>query len=144
MGNCENNATKCDIHLNFHGCGFKPEAIFLFVNSVITFNSWGETNNIIIVYPYTSTTGMRGSVAMTSDQTDGCWNVYGKAGDNYAQRAAPQMMAIKNMIDHLLNGNKFSYKPGKIEPMSIADFISSDEVSSAFGAHITLYVAWAC
>merc|ERR1712203_56048 len=137
---CSGN-TKCDVHLNFHGCGFVTDAVFVMLASVLSFNDWADSNNIIVIYPRSRYLEDRNNGAsqatLTSDQKSGCWNVYGKSGHDYAQRTSPQMMAIHNMIveaqtstpqmgEHLQN-----YDTGKFDIADALDEFGFD--SSWFG-----------
>lgn len=95
---CYLRKSKCDLHINFPGCGFVQDAIFLMLVESLDLNEWGDANNIVILYPRVNGEGE------TKDQKDGCWNVYGKTGRNYATKEGSQMAAVKSMIDAAVAG----------------------------------------
>lgn len=95
---CALGRAKCDLHINFPGCGFVEDVIFLTLAVSLNLNDWGSANNIVILYPRVNGEGA------TKDQRNGCWNVYGKTGENYATKEASQMAAVKSMIDAAMRG----------------------------------------
>eukprot|EP00037_Helgoeca_nana_P029548 m.353740 g.353740 ORF g.353740 m.353740 type:complete len:392 (+) comp27996_c0_seq4:1687-2862(+) len=90
---CEPAGSKCKLHVFLHGCGVS------FSYDVFTkysgFNEWAMRNNIIILYPKMGTSGP------TSQLKSGCFDGYGQTSDAYDQRTAPQIIAIKSMVDSL-------------------------------------------
>ena len=58
---------------------------------------WADTNNIIVLYPQT------GIMA-----TNGCWDWWGYDSPHFAQKSAPQMAAIKAMVDRIASGSSQS------------------------------------
>ncbi len=57
------------------------------------YNRWAETNNIVVLYPQTSTAA-----------TNSCWDWWGYDSANYSKKSGQQMAAIKAMVDRLTSG----------------------------------------
>jgi hypothetical protein len=102
---CESGAS-CGIHVALHGCkqyreagdaGGKDAIGDVFIKNA-GYNEWGETNNIIILYPQTVPTGLMGG------NPNGCWDWWGYKDANYHVKSGKQMLAIKKMIDRLASG----------------------------------------
>ncbi|CAE8616371.1 unnamed protein product [Polarella glacialis] len=95
---CESASGRvCDLFVSFHGCGFTVPGTFELLVTELNFNAWAETNHIIVLYPKLASHGS------TKQQQDGCWNVYGQTGDTYATRDAPQMLAVRQMVQQVSN-----------------------------------------
>ncbi|CAE8613292.1 unnamed protein product [Polarella glacialis] len=85
----------CDLVVSFHGCGFVFPGLYEWLVTGLTFNQWAESNNMVVIYPRLKAHG-------TSSQfQQGCWNVYGQTGLDYADKGAAQMAAIKKMVDDI-------------------------------------------
>ncbi|CAE8733122.1 unnamed protein product [Polarella glacialis] len=90
---CEAASSRaCDLFVSFPGCGFTSYSTFVLLVTNLNFNAWAETNHIIVLYPKLASHGS------TKQQQEGCWNVYGQTGANYATRDAPQMLAVRQMV----------------------------------------------
>ncbi|CAE8615272.1 unnamed protein product [Polarella glacialis] len=95
---CESASNRaCDLFVSFHGCGFTVPGTFELLVTELNFNAWAETNHIVVLYPHLASHGS------TTEQQDGCWNVYGQTGDTYATRDAPQMRAARQMVEQVGN-----------------------------------------
>lgn len=98
---CESGAS-CGIHVALHGCKQYMEAGDDAIGDVFIkhagYNEWGETNNIIILYPQVVPTGFMGG------NPNGCWDWWGYKDSNYHVKSGKQMLAIKKMIDRLASG----------------------------------------
>ncbi|CAE8585927.1 unnamed protein product [Polarella glacialis] len=95
---CEAASSRaCDLFVSFPGCGFTSYSTFVLLVTNLNFNSWAETNHIIVLYPKLASHGS------TKQQQEGCWNVYGQTGANYATRDAPQMLAVRQMVKQVSN-----------------------------------------
>ncbi len=116
---CEQTGARCKLHVAFHGCeqgqNF-PTASgpygTVFVEQA-GYNRWAEAAGIVILYPQ-----VRPSAVVNADgspyQTNpkGCWDFWGYTyppGDAsnvsarpYARKSAPQMRAVKAMVDALM------------------------------------------
>ena len=86
---CQREA-GCRLHVVLHGCGQNAERLGDEYVRHTGYNRWAATNRIVVLYPQTS-----------SDAPHGCWDWWGYTGPHYAQRSAPQMRALKAMVDRL-------------------------------------------
>jgi hypothetical protein len=91
---CAKGAT-CRVHVAFHGCEQNVAAVGSDFYEHAGYNPWADTNNIIVLYPQTST---------GDSDFEGCWDWYGFTGADYATKSAPQMAMVRAMIDFLVAG----------------------------------------
>lgn len=89
---------KCRLHVSLHGCSQSYSAIGQSFVSLSGLNEWADTNSIIVLYPQT-----RPSMA-EPDNPQGCWDWWGYTGTGYAQKTAPQLRALKLMVDRITSG----------------------------------------
>lgn len=93
-------AGTCPLHVALHGCQMSPEFIGDKFAVHAGFNRWAEANRIVVLYP---------AAAKSKDNPVGCWDWFGYTGADYAERSAPQIRALKSMIDRL-SGRSLSKK----------------------------------
>jgi len=89
-------SAACKLHIFFHGCGsnyLNPSYNFTYIKHA-GFNSWAESNNMVIVYPQ-----MGGYKNGTTQQLGGCWDSYGDTGENYSLNTGVQMSTVRRMIN---------------------------------------------
>ncbi len=87
------NEPGCRVHIVFHGCQQSREAVG---DSFITgsgFAEWAWTNRIVLVFP---------QIRKTTFNPQGCWDWWGYSGLTYTQKSAPQIAAVRRMIDRLV------------------------------------------
>lgn len=114
---CEQPGARCRLHVAFHGCqqgqgfvaGGKPFGT-QFVEGA-GYNAWAESGAIVVLYPQVRPS-MQGSLyAPYRYNPKGCWDFWGYTeryaalhpnAPGFARRSAPQMKAVKAMIDDLL------------------------------------------
>jgi poly(3-hydroxybutyrate) depolymerase len=91
---CVSRRAPCRLHVALHGCVMNPESVQdkFVVNS--GFNSWAESNNIIVLYPQVNKSSPMNPY--------GCWDWYGYTGRDYANRNGTQIIAIQKMVYRLL------------------------------------------
>lgn len=90
------SGAACKLVVALHGCASDttftgdefPEHSYL--------DNYADTNNLVVLYPQTSVSVLRGNPL-------GCWDWWGYDGGDYAQKSGPQMRAIMNMV-HALGG----------------------------------------
>jgi poly(3-hydroxybutyrate) depolymerase len=86
--------SDCRVHVVFHGCEqqrSKPEIGDRFVNDS-GFAEWADNNRLILLFP---------QVVATAFNSHGCWDWWGYTGSVYLTRNAPQIVAVKRMLDQL-------------------------------------------
>ncbi len=82
----------CRIHIAFHGCSQNREAVGDAFIKESGFSRWADTNKLIIVFPQVET---------TVSNPQGCWDWWGYTGNDYLTRDAPQIKAVRAMVDAL-------------------------------------------
>lgn len=89
---CDQGAT-CRIHVAFHGCVQTPSDVGDQYYTDTGYNQWADTNNFLVLYPQAPV-----NVATNPQH---CWDWWGYSGMNFNVKSAPQMSAVKTMIDRL-------------------------------------------
>ncbi|HEY0844059.1 MAG TPA: PHB depolymerase family esterase [Noviherbaspirillum sp.] len=93
---CDKNIhQRCRLHVAFHGCQQNLDSIDDKFVRHAGYNQWADTNNIIVLYPQTTSTFGRNPKA--------CWNWFdfNRNDPDYAARNGRQMRVIKAMIDRI-------------------------------------------
>lgn len=83
----------CRLHVVFHGCQQNTSQVGQQFVRQTGYNRWADTNNIVVLYPQTSTAAV-----------NSCWDWWGYDSADYAKKSGPQMAAVKAMVDHLASG----------------------------------------
>ncbi|GAA1700792.1 extracellular catalytic domain type 2 short-chain-length polyhydroxyalkanoate depolymerase [Streptomyces yatensis] len=86
----------CKLVVALHGCLSDNKFVGDRFARASHLNEYADTNNLVILYPQTDISLVRGN-------PQGCWDWWGFTGRDYAQKSAPQMRAIVNQI-HALGG----------------------------------------
>jgi poly(3-hydroxybutyrate) depolymerase len=102
---CSSGAT-CKLHVVLHGCQQNQTLVGDKYYKNTGYNAWADTNNIVLLYPQTST-----------QATNSCWDWWGYDNANYAKKSGPQMAAIKAMITKVSSGTAGS---GLAAPTNLA------------------------
>jgi len=91
---CQAGGTAtCKLHVVLHGCKQNISDVQQQYVRNTGYNRWAETNNIVMLYPQTSTAA-----------TNSCFDWWGYDNANYAKKSGPQMVAIKAMVDQVSSG----------------------------------------
>jgi hypothetical protein len=92
--NCQEESSKCKVHIFLHGCigNYEYAGDYYIKNTGL--NQWAEGNDIIIIYPQTAMEGP------SPVEENGCWDVWGYTGDNFASKTGIQMKAIYDMAQN--------------------------------------------
>lgn len=85
-------AAGCRIHIAFHGCAQNRSSGGETFIRKTGFDRWADNNRLIILFP---------QVKITAFNPQGCWDWWGYTGAGYLTRNAPQIRAVKAMIDRL-------------------------------------------
>jgi poly(3-hydroxybutyrate) depolymerase len=83
---------KCGVHIAFHGCEQQAQAVGEIYAREAGYNNWAESNRLVVLYPQT---------VKSPANPHGCWDWWGYTGPNYHLRSAPQIKAVKAMLDRL-------------------------------------------
>ncbi|MGB0732257.1 MAG: poly(3-hydroxybutyrate) depolymerase, partial [Pontibacterium sp.] len=92
---CESE--QCRVHVAMHGCEQGTQSLGLEYVTETGYNNVADTNNIIVLYPQAKKSALN---------PKGCWDFWGYSNNNlppftYFTKSAPQMAAIKAMIDRV-------------------------------------------
>jgi hypothetical protein len=82
----------CAVHVVFHGCKQGLAAVGERFAKGAGYARWAESNAIVLLFPQT---------ASSAFNPDGCWDWWGYTGPRFLERDAPQMLAVKRMLDRL-------------------------------------------
>ena len=85
-------AGGCRIHVAFHGCRQNTATMGETYARESGYNLWAESNRLIVLYPQTS----------NSKDANGCWDWWGYTDPGYHLRSAPQIKAVRSMIERLM------------------------------------------
>ncbi len=116
---CEQAGAKCAVHAVFHGCeqgqSFKvggKEFGRQFVDGT-GYNRWAEAGKVVVLYPQVKPNEQGSLFDPYRYNPKGCWDFWGyteksaalnPSAPKFAQRSAPQMRAVKAMVEDLLRG----------------------------------------
>jgi hypothetical protein len=116
---CEQAGAKCAVHVVFHGCeqgqSFKvagKEYGRQFVDGT-GYNRWAEAGKIVVLYPQVKPNEQGGLLDPYRYNPKGCWDFWGYTeksaalnsnAPNFAKKSAPQMRAVKGMVEDLMRG----------------------------------------
>lgn len=82
----------CRVHIAFHGCAQNRVQVGDAFIKESGLTRWADTNALIVLFPQT---------AITAFNPQGCWDWWGYTGHDYLTRNAPQIIAVKRMLDAL-------------------------------------------
>jgi len=107
---------ECGIHVAFHGCTMNSENLQVRDQYVehSGYNQWGESNNIIILYPQVSS-------SFLPLNPNACFDWWGYTNRDFATKEGPQMKAVKAMIDKLMSGGPPIPPPSSLKLVSVTD-----------------------
>ena len=111
-------AATCRLHVVFHGClqgqsasGPGGRAIGAQFVAGAGYNRWAEANRIVLLYPQVRASQAARPGASFQLNPEGCWDFWGYTDPaeslggpqrRFATRQAPQVAAVKRMVDDLL------------------------------------------
>lgn len=115
---CKAPGAGCRLHVAFHGCeqgqSFpdpkKGRYGLQFVKGT-GYNAWAEAARVVVLYPQVTPSTGKGPYDPYQFNPKGCWDFWGYTekyaalkgtAPDFAKRSAPQMRAVKAMIDDLL------------------------------------------
>jgi hypothetical protein len=85
-------AGGCRVHVFFHGCRQGRERIADQLVRQSGFLEWADGNDLIVLFP---------QVAASPVNPNGCWDWWGYTGADYLTRDAPQIKAVRAMLDRI-------------------------------------------
>ncbi len=93
-------SSTCKVHVAFHGCEQGASKIGNLFYTTTGYNELADANNIIVLYPQVQASNL------VPFNPKGCWDFWGYSSPNqfapnFYSKDAPQMAAIKAMLDRL-------------------------------------------
>jgi poly(3-hydroxybutyrate) depolymerase len=88
-------ASGCRVHIAFHGCKQNRDAVGDAFVRETGFAHWADTNQLVVLFPQVRATDQLGGNPL------GCWDWFGYLGADFLTKQAPQIVAIKRMLDRL-------------------------------------------
>lgn len=82
----------CRVHIAFHGCAQNRAQVDEAFVQDTGFARWADTNRLIVLFPQT---------AVSPLNPQGCWDWWGYTGRDFLTRDAPQITAVRRMLDVL-------------------------------------------
>lgn len=120
--------TRCRVHVALHGCNQSVEAVGEAFVRDAGYNRWADTNRIVVLYPQARATwGMPWNPY-------GCWDWWGYTGEGYATKRAPQIAAIRAMVDRLASGAAPATAPSATAAEPVVVDAAPDAVALAWNA----------
>lgn len=116
---CEQAGAQCRLHVAFHGCEQGQNHVqdgqkfgLQFIKEA-GYNRWAEAGRIVVLYPQVKPSDPKGRASTDPYRFNpkGCWDFWGytekyaalsPSEPDFAKQSAPQMKAVKAMIDDLL------------------------------------------
>lgn len=115
---CKAAGSGCRLHVAFHGCeqgqSFKTEGQGVYGLQFVKeagYNRWAEAGRIVVLYPQVKASTQGSLYEPYRFNPKGCWDFWGytekyaannATAPDFAKRSAPQMRAVKAMIEALL------------------------------------------
>jgi poly(3-hydroxybutyrate) depolymerase len=100
-GACTAAGAACRLHVAFHGCRQGASAVGDDFVADAGYNGWAEANGIVVLYPQVIAATAAFDPAGLHGNPEGCWDWWGYSTRAFATRDAPQMRAVRAMIEAL-------------------------------------------
>lgn len=85
----------CGIHVALHGCQQSTQVVGDAFIETAGYNRWADALDLMVLYPQVA------SSSFAPMNPLGCWDWWGYSGPDYVSRSAPQIAAIKDLLDSL-------------------------------------------
>lgn len=89
---CQPADAKCAVHVAFHGCRQNRAAVGEAFVKDSGYARWADTNKLVVLFP---------EVTQGAINPKGCWDWWGYTGRDYLNKKAPQIRAVRSMLDRL-------------------------------------------
>jgi len=86
------NRTGCAVHIAFHGCKQNRAQIGDAFVRGSGHARWADANRLLVLFP---------QIKRSAVNPRACWDWWGYTGLNYRERSAPQIAAVRAMLDGL-------------------------------------------
>ncbi|MBI2312573.1 MAG: fibronectin type III domain-containing protein [Betaproteobacteria bacterium] len=113
----------CRVHVAFHGCKQYAGRVGDAFYRRSGYNGWADANGIIVLYPQTV-------AGFWPFNPNGCWDWWGYTGEDYATQGAPQIKAVRAMLDRLAGRFKPDMEPDR--PLAApSDVVAPDRTATS-------------
>lgn len=85
-------AAGCRVHVAFHGCAQSRAVVGDAFVRESGFAAWADNNRLIVLFP---------QIASAPENPQGCWDWWGYTGREFMTRKAPQIIAVRRMLERL-------------------------------------------
>jgi poly(3-hydroxybutyrate) depolymerase len=92
---------RCRVHVAFHGCRQHEGAVGPAFARDAGYNRWADAHRLIVLYPQTIARPGWSFGGGFLYNPRGCWDWWGYTGAEYHTKAAPQIRAVKAMVERL-------------------------------------------
>jgi hypothetical protein len=82
----------CRVHVAFHGCGQNRAAVGNAFATDTGFARWADTNRLMVLFP---------QAAPSPANPQACWDWWGYTGRDFLTKRAPQIVAVRRMLERL-------------------------------------------
>lgn len=82
----------CRVHVAFHGCQQNRDAVQTAFTRDTGYGRWADANKVVVLFP---------EVGKSALNPMGCWDWWGYSGRDYLTKDAPQIKAVRRMLDRL-------------------------------------------
>lgn len=134
---CQQGA-QCKLHVALHGCQQSTDKIGTQFVRNTGYARWADTNQMIVLFPQTKTdsTSRQTTASGMLPNPNACWDWVGWYGNQFAQKAGPQMKAIKAMVDRIAGS---STEPPPPPPPSGTCFTANNYTHTTAGRAYAWY-----
>ncbi|MFL5253149.1 MAG: hypothetical protein ACJ8AI_09700 [Rhodopila sp.] len=129
----------CSVHVALHGCLQSFDNIGEDFVRHAGYNEWADTNHIIVLYPQTTpSNGIEPFAGITNPAA--CWDWWGYLDKDpmfdprYLTKGAPQIAAIKKMVDVLTSGTGPAPAPTAGPQRLVVNDVSDKAIALAWTA----------
>jgi poly(3-hydroxybutyrate) depolymerase len=92
---------RCRVHVAFHGCRQYAGVVGTAFVRDGGYNRWADAHRLIVLYPQTTARSGWGSDGSFLFNPRGCWDWWGYTGAAYHTKNAPQIRAVRAMVERL-------------------------------------------
>jgi poly(3-hydroxybutyrate) depolymerase len=83
---------RCRVHIAFHGCSQNRAAVGDAFATDSGFAQWADTNRLVVLFP---------QAAHSPANPQACWDWWGYTGHDFLTKTAPQIVAVRRMLERL-------------------------------------------
>ena len=92
---------RCRVHVAFHGCRQYAGAVGTAFVRDAGYNRWADAHRLVVLYPQTTARSGWSFDGSFLYNPRGCWDWWGYTGADYHTKSAPQIRAVKAMVERL-------------------------------------------